>query len=117
MTGATIGPKKNASAKARHRGCRRARPSAAEVPVVTDKRHVSVATSRLVTSARNQEGSAKKALHQRNDQLSGGRRTKLCWLKASGTTARTGMTISAARNAARAFVQRPASVIPPPPRR
>ena len=72
----------------------RGRPSAAAVPAVTATRQESAATSRLVSSARGQDGSAKKALHQRNDQSFGGNCRKLCSLNASGTTARTGMTIA-----------------------
>ena len=99
------------------RGPSRGRPSAAAVPAATDSRQESAATSRLVSSARGQDGSAKKALHQRSDQSFGGNCRKLCSLNASGATARTGMTIAAASSAAKTLVQAPAGVTRPPTRR
>src|SRR5579871_5938657 len=107
MTGATIGPRKRPFANALRRGESLVRPSAAEVPATTESTQERAATSKLVASERSQEASPKKECHQRSDQACGGRRTKLCSLKASGTTASTGMTIRAARSAAKALVQRP----------
>src|SRR5215204_3609605 len=98
---------KKAVAPLRSEAGSRARPSAAAVPAATASRLDKKATCRLVSSARSHDGSAKNAVHQRVDHASGGTRTKLFWLKATGTMARIGRIRSAATKAAKTLSQIP----------